>query len=79
MGAIYRTHYELAKFLARTLFGFKVRHRERIPAEGGLILAMNHESYLDPLWRASPAIARSFISPAKPSSNGPSLAPFFPT
>jgi 1-acyl-sn-glycerol-3-phosphate acyltransferase len=30
------------------LFNFEVVHRERIIEKGGAILAMNHESYLDP-------------------------------
>jgi 1-acyl-sn-glycerol-3-phosphate acyltransferase len=48
MGAIYQFHYQLSRFLARTLFDFRVVHAERIIEEGGVILAMNHESYLDP-------------------------------
>ncbi len=34
--------------LARLVFSFRVIGRDRIPNEGGCILAMNHESYLDP-------------------------------
>lgn len=48
MGATYQFHYHLARLLAKTLFSFKVAHRERIIEEGGAILAMNHQSYLDP-------------------------------
>ncbi len=48
MGLYYQTFYHLSKFLARTLFDYRVIHRERIIEEGGAILAMNHESYLDP-------------------------------
>jgi 1-acyl-sn-glycerol-3-phosphate acyltransferase len=48
MGAIYQFHYQLSRFLARTLFDFRVVHGERIIEQGGVILAMNHESYLDP-------------------------------
>jgi 1-acyl-sn-glycerol-3-phosphate acyltransferase len=48
MGAWYRFCYRTSQVIAKTLFSFKVVHRERILEEGGAILAMNHESYLDP-------------------------------
>jgi 1-acyl-sn-glycerol-3-phosphate acyltransferase len=44
----YRFGYKMSWTLARLLFSFKVYGRDRIPNEGGCILAMNHESYLDP-------------------------------
>jgi len=44
----YRFGYKLSWTLARLLFSFEATGRERIPAKGGCILAMNHESYLDP-------------------------------
>jgi 1-acyl-sn-glycerol-3-phosphate acyltransferase len=48
MGVHYQLGYHLSKFLARTFFDFRVIHRDRIIEEGGAILAMNHQSYLDP-------------------------------
>jgi len=48
MGVHYQIGYSLSRFLARTLFDFRVLHRERMIEEGGAILAMNHQSYLDP-------------------------------
>jgi 1-acyl-sn-glycerol-3-phosphate acyltransferase len=48
MGAWYQFSYRISQLLAMTLFDFKVVHRERIIEEGGVILAMNHQSYLDP-------------------------------
>ena len=48
MGATYQTLYRFSQFLARTCFDYRIVHRERILEEGGAILAMNHESYLDP-------------------------------
>jgi len=48
MNPWYQAGYELSKAIARTLFSFRVIHRERIIECGGAILAMNHQSYLDP-------------------------------
>jgi len=48
MGGWYRFGYITAQIIGKTLFSFKVVHRERIIETGGAILAMNHESYLDP-------------------------------
>jgi len=48
MGAWYTFGYGLSKFLARTVFSFKVVHPGRIIETGGALLAMNHQSFLDP-------------------------------
>ena len=48
MGATYQLFYHLSKFLARTFFDYRVINKERIIEEGPAILAMNHESYIDP-------------------------------
>jgi 1-acyl-sn-glycerol-3-phosphate acyltransferase len=44
----YRFGYKLSWLLARLFFSFHATGRDRIPNTGGCILAMNHESYLDP-------------------------------
>ena len=48
MNLWYWSGYYLAMGLAKVFFRFRVIHRERCPATGPVILAMNHESYLDP-------------------------------
>ncbi len=48
MGAWYTFGYNLSKIVARTWFRFRVVHRERIIETGGALLAMNHQSFLDP-------------------------------
>jgi len=48
MTIVYNLFYTLAKVLAKLFFRYRVQHPERIPEEGGLILAVNHQSYFDP-------------------------------
>ncbi|MBA3387495.1 MAG: 1-acyl-sn-glycerol-3-phosphate acyltransferase [Chthoniobacterales bacterium] len=48
MNLWYWTGYYLATILARLFFSFRVVHRERQILRGPVILAMNHQSYLDP-------------------------------
>jgi 1-acyl-sn-glycerol-3-phosphate acyltransferase len=44
----YWTGYYLAWFFGKLLFRFRVIHRERVIKTGPVIIAMNHQSYLDP-------------------------------
>ena len=48
MNLWYWSGYYLAMGLAKVFFRFRIVHRERCPRKGAVILAMNHESYLDP-------------------------------
>ena len=48
MNPWYFTIYHLTRLVARVFFRFRVVHPERVIQEGPVILAMNHESYLDP-------------------------------
>ena len=48
MKVCYWSGYYLTWFFGRLLFRFRVVNRDRIPLQGPLILAMNHQSYLDP-------------------------------
>src|SRR6266478_3578252 len=40
--------------LSRLLWRVRWIHPERIPAAGGLIIASNHQSYIDPFWIGRP-------------------------
>jgi len=40
--------YHFSRWLARLFFGFRVIHRERVIQTGPVILAVNHQSFLDP-------------------------------
>ena len=48
MNPWYFAIYHLTRLVARVFFRFRVVHPERVIQEGPVILAMNHESYLDP-------------------------------
>jgi 1-acyl-sn-glycerol-3-phosphate acyltransferase len=48
MNLYYWLGYHLSRIFARLFFGFRILHRERMIQTGPVILAMNHQSYLDP-------------------------------
>ena len=48
MNLYYWVGYHLSRLLAQLFFGFRILHRERMIQSGPAILAMNHQSYLDP-------------------------------
>ena len=48
MGVIYQVSASIASVVAKTIFSFRAFGVENIPLEGGCLVAMNHESYLDP-------------------------------
>ena len=48
MNFYYSLGYHLSRWLARLFFGFRIIHRERVIQTGPVILAVNHQSFLDP-------------------------------
>ena len=48
MGLTYFIGYHLSQFLAHTVFNLRIYGRENIIEEGPALLAMNHQSFLDP-------------------------------
>jgi 1-acyl-sn-glycerol-3-phosphate acyltransferase len=48
MNLYYWLGYHLSRIFARLFFGFRILHRARMIQSGPVILAMNHQSYLDP-------------------------------
>jgi 1-acyl-sn-glycerol-3-phosphate acyltransferase len=78
MGGWYWLGYNLSRLVARTCFRFKVLHRERIIEEGGAILAMNHQSYLDPPLAGIACRRPIYYLARKTLLNWPVLGPIFP-
>ena len=48
MNPYYWIGYNLSRLIGRLFFRLRIIHRERIIQTGPVILAMNHQSYLDP-------------------------------
>ena len=48
MNFYYWIGYHLSRLAGRLFFRFRIIHRERMIQSGPVILAMNHQSYLDP-------------------------------
>jgi 1-acyl-sn-glycerol-3-phosphate acyltransferase len=78
MGAWYQFGYNLSKCVARTFFSFRVVHPERIIEEGGAILAMNHQSYLDPPLAGICCKREIYFLARKSLLKWPVLGPIFP-
>lgn len=74
----YRFGYKLTWLLANLFFSFKVIGRDRIPAQGPCILAMNHESYLDPPLAGICCRRPIYFLARKTLLEWPILGPIFP-
>ena len=48
MNPYYWLGYHLSRLIGRLCFRLRIMHRERVIQTGPVILAMNHQSYLDP-------------------------------
>lgn len=78
MGAHYSVAKGLAKLIAKTCFSFRVVHRDRIIENGGALLAMNHESYLDPPLAGIACHREIYFLARKTLLKWPILGPMFP-
>lgn len=78
MGFVYQVGYNLSKACAKTLFSFRAVHTDRIIEEGGAILAMNHQSYLDPPLAGICCKREIFYLARKSLLEWPVLGPLFP-
>ncbi len=78
MGLVYQTGYYLSRALAHCCFDYRVVGRDKIPKEGGLILAMNHQSFLDPPLAGIACDREIFYLARKSLLKWPVLGPLFP-
>jgi 1-acyl-sn-glycerol-3-phosphate acyltransferase len=78
MGLTYSIGYGVSKTIAKLCFSFKALHAERIPRTGGVILAMNHQSYLDPPLAGICCHREIFYLARKTLLDWPILGPLFP-
>lgn len=46
----------IVRFMCRILWRIRWVNLENIPSSGGVIIASNHQTYIDPFWIASPVI-----------------------
>jgi 1-acyl-sn-glycerol-3-phosphate acyltransferase len=79
MNPTYWFFLKMAQLIARSCFSLDVTGQENLPAAGGYLLAMNHQSYLDPPIAAIVACPRAIHFLARKTLlKWPLLGPIFP-
>jgi 1-acyl-sn-glycerol-3-phosphate acyltransferase len=78
MGLVYQIGYFLTRAVANICFDLRVVGREKIPTSGGLLLAMNHQSFLDPPLAGIACDREIFFLARKSLLEWPVLGSLFP-
>lgn len=78
MKFLYSCGHGLWTLLAKGLFQYRVVHPERIPRTGGALLAMNHQSFLDPPLAGIATDRDIYFLARKSLLKWPILGPIFP-
>ena len=78
MGLAYQVCYYLSRAVANICFDLRVVGREKIPTSGGLLLAMNHQSFLDPPLAGIACDREIFFLARKSLLEWPVLGKLFP-
>jgi 1-acyl-sn-glycerol-3-phosphate acyltransferase len=79
MGLIYKISANIAAVIAKSVFWFRAYGTENIPHEGGCLIAMNHESYLDPPLAGISAPRELFFLARKTLLNWPVIGRILPS
>ena len=79
MTLIYRAGYWLCRLTAAILFRYRVVHPERMVEKGGVVLAVNHTSYLDPPLVGICSRRDVYFLARKTLLEWPILGPLFPS
>jgi 1-acyl-sn-glycerol-3-phosphate acyltransferase len=78
MNFYYWLGYHLSRWLARLFFDFRIIHRERVIQTGPVILAVNHQSFLDPPLAGNASDRAIFFLAKKSLMDGPVLGWLLP-
>lgn len=78
MNFYYWLGYHLSRLLAKLFFGFRIIHRERVIQTGPVILAVNHQSFLDPPLAGNAADRPIFFLAKKSLMDNPVLGWLLP-
>lgn len=78
MNFYYWLGYNLSRLLAKLFFGFRIIHRERVIQTGPVILAVNHQSFLDPPLAGNAADRAIFFLAKKSLMDSPVLGWLLP-
>src|SRR5690242_10565619 len=78
MNFYYWLGYHLSHLLAKLFYGFRIIHRERVIQTGPVILAVNHQSFLDPPLAGNAADRAIFFLAKKSLMDNPVLGWLLP-
>jgi 1-acyl-sn-glycerol-3-phosphate acyltransferase len=79
MNLIYNVGYTLSRWLATLLLSYRTHGAEKIPSEGGVILAANHTSFFDPPLVGIASQRAMWYLARKTLLEWPLLGPIFPS
>ncbi|MEP6603921.1 MAG: lysophospholipid acyltransferase family protein [Spartobacteria bacterium] len=78
MNPYYWIGYHISRIIAQICFRFRILHRERMIQTGPVILAMNHQSYLDPPLAGNTCDRAIYFLARRNLLNAPLLGPILP-
>lgn len=79
MNLVYNIGYTLSRWVATLLLSYRTHGAEKIPSEGGVILAANHTSFFDPPLVGIASQRAMWYLARKTLLDWPVLGPIFPS